>query len=51
MGGDSGDVLALEVDGAGKSTTFNCVTGTYPPTDGTVYFKGEDVTGISASTW
>jgi len=35
-------------NGAGKSTTFNCVTGTYPPTDGTVYFKGEDVTGIPA---
>ena len=35
-------------NGAGKSTTFNCVTGTYPPTDGTVYFKGDDVTGIPA---
>jgi branched-chain amino acid transport system ATP-binding protein len=35
-------------NGAGKSTTFNCVTGTYPPTSGTVYFKGEDVTGIPA---
>jgi len=35
-------------NGAGKSTTFNCITGTYPPTDGTVYFKGEDVTGIPA---
>jgi branched-chain amino acid transport system ATP-binding protein len=35
-------------NGAGKSTTFNCVTGTYPPTGGTVYFKGEDVTGIPA---
>jgi branched-chain amino acid transport system ATP-binding protein len=33
-------------NGAGKSTTFNCVTGTYPPTDGTVYFRGEEVTGI-----
>jgi len=32
-------------NGAGKSTTFNCVTGTYPPTDGTVWYKGEDVTG------
>ena len=32
-------------NGAGKSTTFNCVTGTYKPTGGTVWFKGEDVTG------
>ena len=35
-------------NGAGKSTTFDCVTGTYAPTGGTVYFKGENVTGISA---
>ena len=35
-------------NGAGKSTTFNCVTGFYEPTDGTVWFKGEDVTGLSS---
>ena len=35
-------------NGAGKSTTFNCVTGTYKPTGGTVWFKGEDVTGLEA---
>ncbi|PSP89141.1 ABC transporter ATP-binding protein [Halobacteriales archaeon QS_4_69_34] len=35
-------------NGAGKSTTFNCITGTYPPTEGTVYYRGEDVTGESA---
>jgi ABC-type branched-subunit amino acid transport system ATPase component len=33
-------------NGAGKSTTFNCITGIYEPTDGTVYFDGEDVTGL-----
>jgi branched-chain amino acid transport system ATP-binding protein len=35
-------------NGAGKSTTFNCVTGRYPPTDGTVYYRGEEVTGLPA---
>lgn len=35
-------------NGAGKSTTFNCVTGTYPPTEGTVWYRGEDVTGEPA---
>jgi branched-chain amino acid transport system ATP-binding protein len=44
-----GEILGfIGPNGAGKSTTFNCVTGTYPPTDGTVYFKGEEVTGIPA---
>ncbi|WP_255149934.1 ABC transporter ATP-binding protein [Halorarius halobius] len=35
-------------NGAGKSTTFNCITGRYPPTEGTVYYRGEDVTGAAA---
>jgi len=32
-------------NGAGKSTTINCVTGLLEPTEGTVTFKGEDITG------
>ena len=44
-----GEILGfIGPNGAGKSTTFNCVTGTYKPTGGTVYFKGEDVTGLPA---
>ena len=33
-------------NGAGKSTTFNCITGVHGPTDGTIYFKGDDITGL-----
>jgi neutral amino acid transport system ATP-binding protein len=32
-------------NGAGKSTTFNCITGVHDPTDGSVHFRGEDITG------
>ena len=30
---------------AGKSTLFKLVMGTYPPTAGTIAFRGEDITG------
>jgi branched-chain amino acid transport system ATP-binding protein len=33
-------------NGAGKSTTFNCITGVHGPTDGTIYFEGDDITGL-----
>jgi len=33
-------------NGAGKSTTFDCITGVHEPTAGSVYFNGEDVTGL-----
>jgi len=46
---EEGEILGfIGPNGAGKSTTFNCVTGTYPPTAGTVYYRGEDVTGEPA---
>ena len=34
----------LGSNGAGKTTLFNCVTGDFPPTSGTVGSFGEDVT-------
>ena len=34
-------------NGAGKTTTFNMVTGFYTPNEGTVFFKGMDVTPLS----
>jgi branched-chain amino acid transport system ATP-binding protein len=33
-------------NGAGKTTTFNMITGFYTPNDGSVWFKGRDVTGL-----
>ena len=34
----------LGSNGAGKTTLFNCVTGDFPPSSGTIRFFGEDVT-------
>ncbi|MGY0219672.1 high-affinity branched-chain amino acid ABC transporter ATP-binding protein LivG [Endozoicomonadaceae bacterium StTr2] len=33
-------------NGAGKTTVFNCLTGFYKPTAGTIRFKGEDIAGL-----
>ena len=33
-------------NGAGKTTAFNVITGFLTPTEGKVYFKGEDITGL-----
>jgi branched-chain amino acid transport system ATP-binding protein len=43
---EEGEILGfIGPNGAGKSTTFNCAMGRYPPTSGTVWYRGEDVTG------
>jgi branched-chain amino acid transport system ATP-binding protein len=34
-------------NGAGKTTFFNLLTGYYPPDEGTILYKGEDVTHVS----
>jgi branched-chain amino acid transport system ATP-binding protein len=36
----------LGANGAGKTTLFNCITGDFPPTAGTIRFFGEDVTHL-----
>jgi branched-chain amino acid transport system ATP-binding protein len=35
-------------NGAGKTTFFNLITGYYPPDEGTIRYKGEDITHVSA---
>ena len=35
-------------NGAGKSTTFNMICGYYPPTEGKIYYNGEDITNKKA---
>jgi branched-chain amino acid transport system ATP-binding protein len=35
-------------NGAGKTTLFNCVTGMYRATAGSVHFDGNDISGLRA---
>jgi branched-chain amino acid transport system ATP-binding protein len=37
-------VAIIGPNGAGKTTFFNCMTGLYKPTTGTVEFNGQDIT-------
>lgn len=46
---DQGDIVALiGPNGAGKTTLFNVITGTFPPTFGTIKFEGKNITGSKA---
>ena len=45
----SGEVVGLlGPNGAGKSTTFNMICGYYPPTEGKIFYNGEDITNKKA---
>lgn len=33
-------------NGAGKSTLFNCINGLYQVSEGTIWLKGEEITGV-----
>ncbi len=41
---DKSIVAIIGPNGAGKTTFFNCMTGLYKPTTGTVEFNGQDIT-------
>jgi branched-chain amino acid transport system ATP-binding protein len=39
-------VSLIGPNGAGKTTFFNVITGLYEPTEGTVWYRGEDITMV-----
>jgi branched-chain amino acid transport system ATP-binding protein len=42
-----GDLIGLiGPNGAGKTTVFNMITGTLKPTQGRIFFHGEEITGL-----
>jgi len=45
-----GEIVGLiGPNGAGKTTLFNAITGVYPPTSGTIAFKGREIAGMLPS--
>jgi len=43
-----GEIVGLiGPNGSGKTTCFNCVSGTLPPTAGSIRFRGEELTGLT----
>jgi branched-chain amino acid transport system ATP-binding protein len=48
---DEGTILGLiGPNGAGKSTLFNIISGTLPPSSGSVHFEGKGITGKPVHT-
>ncbi|WP_457567278.1 ABC transporter ATP-binding protein [Desulfurobacterium sp.] len=44
---EKGKILGIiGPNGAGKTTLFKCITSVYKPTEGKVYFKGQDITDM-----
>jgi len=44
---DKGEVISIiGPNGAGKTTIFNCLTGFYRPTGGTIRYRGEEIQGL-----
>ena len=44
----AGEIVALiGPNGAGKTSFINCITGAYLPDDGQVYWKGENIVGLT----
>lgn len=44
---NQGEIVALiGPNGAGKTTAFNMITGVYHPTEGQIFYKGQNITGM-----
>jgi ABC-type branched-subunit amino acid transport system ATPase component len=44
---EPGDIISLiGPNGAGKTTLFNCITGTMPPSTGSIKFQGVELVGL-----
>jgi branched-chain amino acid transport system ATP-binding protein len=43
----AGEIFGLiGPNGAGKTTLFRCIAGVYPPTSGSIQFKGQQINGL-----
>ncbi len=40
-------VSVIGPNGAGKTSFFNVISGLFPPDEGEIYFKGEDIAGLA----
>lgn len=44
---NEGEIVALiGPNGAGKTTVFNMITGVYKPTEGRIFFRDQEITGL-----
>ncbi|MEV7632271.1 ABC transporter ATP-binding protein [Microbacterium sp. NPDC089318] len=49
---EAGEILAvIGPNGAGKTSAFNCISGFYLPTSGSVVFDGNDIVREAPSIW
>ena len=45
---EEGEILGIiGPNGSGKSTLFNLIAGFHKPSSGTIFFQGEDITGLA----
>ena len=45
---EEGEIVSLiGPNGAGKTTLFNCITGTMPPSGGSIRFLGRELVGLA----